>query len=65
MECVWELSASPGNRLTLTFTKFDLELSDKCNEDYVEIRENDISGKLIGLWLFLNSDKVKRNVCLF
>lgn len=49
MECVWELSASPGNRLILTVEKMDIELSEKCNEDYLEIRENSISGKLIGL----------------
>lgn len=28
----------------------DIELSDKCNEDYLEIRENGISGKLIGVY---------------
>lgn len=48
VECVWELSASPGNRLILTFENMDIELSDKCNEDYLEIRENGVSGDLIG-----------------
>lgn len=27
----------------------DIETSDNCNEDYLEVRENSISGKLIGL----------------
>ncbi|KAG4066297.1 hypothetical protein HA402_000521 [Bradysia odoriphaga] len=50
VECVWELSASPGNRLILTIEKLDIELSDKCNEDYLEIRENSISGNLVGVY---------------
>lgn len=48
VECVWELIASPGNQLILTVEKMGIESSDKCNEDYLEIRENSISGKLIG-----------------
>ncbi|KAJ6643392.1 Cubilin like [Pseudolycoriella hygida] len=50
VECVWELSASPGNRLILTLEKMDIELSENCHEDYLEIRENDVSGKLIGVY---------------
>ncbi|KAJ6642436.1 Cubilin like [Pseudolycoriella hygida] len=50
VECVWELSASPGNRLILTVEKMDIEFSENCYEDYLEIRENDVSGKLIGVY---------------
>lgn len=52
VECVWELSAAPGNRLILTIEKMDIEQSDKCNEDYLEIREESISGKLVGKYRF-------------
>ncbi|KAJ6633725.1 Cubilin like, partial [Pseudolycoriella hygida] len=50
VECVWELSASLGNRLILTVEKMDIEFSENCHEDYLEIRENDVSGKLIGVY---------------
>lgn len=48
VECVWELNASPGNLLSLTFEKMDIESSDSCHEDYLEVRENSLSGKLLG-----------------
>ncbi|RWS21660.1 Cubilin-like protein, partial [Leptotrombidium deliense] len=48
VECVWTLECSPGNRVSLSFTDFHIEQSEYCKSDYVEIRENDFSGKLIG-----------------
>lgn len=42
------LKASPGNRYELAFDDFELEESDYCNGDYVEIRQGNSSGPLIG-----------------
>ncbi|XP_041372182.1 cubilin-like [Gigantopelta aegis] len=47
-ECVWTLHASPGNRLLLSFSTFSLVSSSHCNSDYLEVREGDVSGRLIG-----------------
>ncbi|KAK6644342.1 hypothetical protein RUM43_000609 [Polyplax serrata] len=49
-ECVWVLRAAPGNKVQLNFKEFDLEQSDHCNEEYVEIREKDAAGKLLGFF---------------
>lgn len=42
------LKASPGNRYLLEMDDFDLEETDFCNGDYVEIRQLNSSGPLIG-----------------
>lgn len=49
-DCEWILSTSPGNRVYVTFEQFSLEYSDGCNEDYLEIRENNGAGKLLGVY---------------
>lgn len=62
-----------GNRISLTFTAFNLVTSDYCNDDYLEIREDSSNGKLLGtfcgenapsnitavstLWIFFRSNK--------
>ncbi|EZA59389.1 Cubilin [Ooceraea biroi] len=48
-ECVWVLNTSPGNRVTLTFSEFDIQSSENCDLDYLEIRENSGIGKLISV----------------
>uniref|UniRef100_A0A182INM1 Uncharacterized protein n=1 Tax=Anopheles atroparvus TaxID=41427 RepID=A0A182INM1_ANOAO len=48
VECVWELIASPGNKLSLLIKELDIEPSDGCNGDYLEIREKNGGGKLLG-----------------
>ncbi|GFT93178.1 cubilin [Trichonephila clavipes] len=48
IECVWTIEAAVGNKLHLSFQDFNLEDSEFCNKDYVEIHENDESGKFIG-----------------
>lgn len=48
-ECVWILNTSPGNRITLSFSEFDIESSENCDLDYLEIRENSGIGKLISV----------------
>ncbi|KAG7199007.1 hypothetical protein KM043_013159 [Ampulex compressa] len=49
-ECIWILKNSPGNRVSLSFSNFELEQSENCDLDYLEIRENDGIGKLIGIY---------------
>ncbi|XP_072941839.1 cubilin-like [Epargyreus clarus] len=49
-DCEWILSTSPGNRVYITFEKIDLEYSEGCNEDYLEVRENNGSGELLGVY---------------
>lgn len=60
-----------GNRVSLSFSDFDLADSDFCNDDYLEIREGASNGKLLatlcgetsttitnakGLWIFFRSN---------
>ncbi|KAK3892747.1 hypothetical protein Pcinc_003437 [Petrolisthes cinctipes] len=47
IECVWTISAGPGNRLQLNFIEFDIEASDGCNLDYLEVHEMDAAGPLL------------------
>ena len=35
--CEWLVRASAGNRVQLSFQQFDIEDSDNCNADYVEV----------------------------
>ncbi|XP_011637168.1 cubilin-like [Pogonomyrmex barbatus] len=48
-ECVWVLNTSPGNRISLVFSEFDVESSENCDLDYLEIREDSGIGKLISI----------------
>uniref|UniRef100_A0A182SAV1 CUB domain-containing protein n=1 Tax=Anopheles maculatus TaxID=74869 RepID=A0A182SAV1_9DIPT len=48
VECVWELSASPGNKMTLFFKELDIDSTDDCNGDYLEVREQYENGPLLG-----------------
>ncbi|CAH0721455.1 unnamed protein product, partial [Brenthis ino] len=49
-DCEWILSTAPGNRVYITFENFDLGYSENCNEDYLEIRENDGGGQLLAVY---------------
>uniref|UniRef100_A0ACB8FV66 Uncharacterized protein n=1 Tax=Sphaerodactylus townsendi TaxID=933632 RepID=A0ACB8FV66_9SAUR len=48
IECVWNIPTSPGNRLQLSFTEFELEESANCAKDYLEIREGALESQLMG-----------------
>lgn len=48
IECIWQIFSSPGNRLQLSFLTFQLQAGTNCNMDYVEVRESNSSGPLIG-----------------
>lgn len=39
-----------GNKVSFSFTQFNLEESEFCNDDYVEIREGSSSGQLQGVF---------------
>lgn len=46
--CDWTLTTGFSNRIKLEFLDFKLQQSDFCNLDYLEIRENNRHGLLIG-----------------
>uniref|UniRef100_A0A665V841 Cubilin n=1 Tax=Echeneis naucrates TaxID=173247 RepID=A0A665V841_ECHNA len=48
VECVWTIRSSPGNRLQLSFIVFHLQGDFNCQNDYVEIREGNSTGPLVG-----------------
>uniref|UniRef100_A0A182FIN3 CUB domain-containing protein n=1 Tax=Anopheles albimanus TaxID=7167 RepID=A0A182FIN3_ANOAL len=48
VECIWQMSASPGNRISLRITHLDIVPIDGCNGDYLEVRESDATGRLLG-----------------
>ncbi|XP_052870861.1 cubilin homolog [Anopheles cruzii] len=48
VECVWEVAASAGNKISLYIKELDIESSDDCNGDYLEIRERNSAGRLLG-----------------
>lgn len=49
IQCMWTLEASQGNAIALTFESMNLEDSDDCNNDYVEVRSMNELGKLLSL----------------
>ncbi|CAI6368736.1 unnamed protein product [Macrosiphum euphorbiae] len=49
-ECVWILKSSYGNLVSLNFIDFELEDDEFCNEDYVEVREGDSIGPVLGIF---------------
>ncbi|KAL1454456.1 hypothetical protein WDU94_010709 [Cyamophila willieti] len=42
--------ACGGNKVAIQFSDFRLEESDFCNEDFVELRESSVQGKLLGVY---------------
>lgn len=48
IECVWTIKSSPGSKVMVTFSFFNIQQSDHCNRDYVEIRETNLAGRLLG-----------------
>jgi len=49
-ECVWILKSSVGNNISLNFITFELEEDEFCNEDYVEVREQNSNGSILGIF---------------
>ena len=48
VECVWSLAASTGNRVQLNFEMLNIEESENCNEDYVDIYRDGPDGDHVG-----------------
>ncbi|KAF0296268.1 Cubilin [Amphibalanus amphitrite] len=48
VDCWWRIGAALGNGIQLSFHAFDLEATDNCNGDYLEIREGRRTGPLLG-----------------
>ncbi|XP_070174131.1 cubilin-like [Littorina saxatilis] len=48
VECVWNLQAAAGSRVSIAFSQFNIESSSGCTNDYVEIRTGGASGHLVG-----------------
>lgn len=71
-ECVWVIGGSPGNRVRMNLIEFDVEESESCNMDYLEVHSGSEEGPLLGhfcgsqvpgqvleaerLWIKFNSD---------
>ncbi|XP_046392545.1 cubilin-like [Ischnura elegans] len=49
-ECIWTINTSPGNKAMVSFRSLDVEASSGCDKDYVEIREGDSAGTLMGVY---------------
>ena len=47
-ECEWRVSASPGNTVSLTLEMLDLEETEHCNADYLDIYKEGPEGEHIG-----------------
>ncbi|XP_071942939.1 cubilin-like isoform X2 [Antedon mediterranea] len=47
-ECVWSIQSSLGSGVQVSFSVFDMESSSNCGRDYLEFRESDETGTLIG-----------------
>ncbi|XP_037517650.1 cubilin [Rhipicephalus sanguineus] len=61
VDCVWRINAAEGNMMLLTFSLFSLEESEFCNKDYLEIRERNAHGKLLGRFC---GDETPMNITL-
>lgn len=45
-ECIYTITATPGNAITLNLD-YNLETSEFCADDYIEVREKDGAGRVI------------------
>ncbi|KAK5640278.1 hypothetical protein RI129_011089 [Pyrocoelia pectoralis] len=49
-ECEWNIQVAPGNKVSLVIKSIDIVPSENCYLDYLEIREGNNRGKLIGTY---------------
>lgn len=49
-ECAWIVEASAGNTMVLTIESMDIENSENCNKDFLEIRADHYFGPLLGVF---------------
>lgn len=62
IECIWTLKAPPGISYGLRIDDFNLEASDFCNGDYLEIRQQNSSGPLVTGQRLCGTDPPEVNV---
>lgn len=55
IECEYRIRASPGNEMTININMLDIDETEHCNGDYLEVRENDGAGALIGVYCGQNN----------
>ncbi|XP_055295203.1 cubilin homolog [Sitodiplosis mosellana] len=55
IECEWTIQASPGNEMEINIDMLDINQTDYCNGDYLEVREGNSVGKMIGVYCGTNS----------
>ncbi|KAL3289762.1 hypothetical protein HHI36_023157 [Cryptolaemus montrouzieri] len=48
--CEWTIQLAPGNEVSISFQKFNIPVSDKCNMDFLEIRQKNATGNVIGVY---------------
>jgi cubilin len=76
--CFYRQLTVSGNHVSLSFVYFELLESDHCNTDYLEIRQNNGTGKLLGtfcgndlptnisnvgsLWIYLKTSRMEGDV---
>lgn len=48
VECTYSIEASDGNRVSLTIEMLDIVSSEYCNTDYLEVRELNRTGRILG-----------------
>ncbi|KFM62124.1 Cubilin, partial [Stegodyphus mimosarum] len=56
MDCTWQITAQPNKVIALKFSSFELEPTYNCWLEYLEIRDGNLTGPLIGR--LCTSDKV-------
>ncbi|XP_059179030.1 cubilin-like isoform X2 [Physella acuta] len=47
-DCIWTITVAQGNSIIITFAEIDLENSYSCRYDYLMIREEGETGKMLG-----------------
>ncbi|XP_031624566.1 cubilin homolog [Contarinia nasturtii] len=50
IECEWTIRSSPGNKMAININVLEIDETEHCNGDYLEIRENNSGGKVIGIY---------------
>lgn len=50
IECVWEIETNRGNQISIVFEEMKIPTAPYCNEDFLEVRENNSTGRELGLY---------------
>lgn len=59
IECIWTIRASVGNEMMLSINMLDIDQTEHCNADYLEIRETSENGKLVGVFCGTNIPTIR------